>query len=188
MATRIRKTPEQKANELERMARAARKKANQVGDAKRTRRAVIGGLAIQAMAAAGDRDCERAWNKMLAGLKRKQDRLAFDLEPLPEPRADDDQPVNPPVLAVPPVVPPVPAASPAPARPVHPQDRLDRAVAAWDAAKDSPAEVREPLRVEVGQAIAGVERVSGQLWADLPAKNRSYYGLGERPGELARAS
>jgi hypothetical protein len=183
MATRIRRTAAQIAADLRARANVAEAKAKKVEQAQETRKAIIAGKTIGALATAGDPDCARAWDKMLAGLKRKQDRLAFGLEPLPDASPDDQQPVNPP-LVVPPVLPPVPAAAPAGRE--HPQDRLNRALTAMDAAKDSPAEVREPLRVEVGQAIAGVERVSGQLWADLPAKNRSYYGLGERPGELLR--
>ncbi len=143
--------------------------------AQETRQAIIAGKTIGALATAGDSDCARAWDKMLAALKRKQDRLAFGLDPLPEARPDDQQPVNPPLV--------VPTKS---AGPVDVQARLDRALAAWEAAKGNPREVLEPLRVELGQAIAGVERVSGQLWGRLPATDRGFYGLSDRPGERLR--
>ncbi len=178
MTSRTRKTPEQMIAGLERKLQFVKSKAKNMERARKTRRAIIIGEAIQASAAAGDADAKREVDKALAGLTRKHDREAFDLEPLPEPRPDDQQPVNPP-----PVVPPKPAG------PVDVQARLDRALAAWEAAKDSPMDVLEPLRVELSQAIAGIERVSGQLWGGLrTSKDREFYGLGDRPGELARAS
>jgi hypothetical protein len=177
MAARIRRTKEQIANELKLKLQKVKSEMKDEVTAAETRRAVILGKIIQARAAAGDVDAKREVDKMLAGLTRKQDRLAFGLEPLPESRPDDQQPVNPP-----PVVPPRPAG------PVDVQARLDRAVAAWKSAQGSPHEVLEPLRVELGHAIAGVERVSGQLSELLEAKDRKFYGLGDRPGELARAS
>jgi hypothetical protein len=174
MAARIRRTKEQRANELQLKLQKVKSEMKDEVRAAETQRAVILGKIIQARAAAGDVDAKREVDKMLAGLTRKQDRLAFGLEPLPEPRPDDQQPVNPP-----PVVPPRPAV------PVDVQTRLDHALTAWKAADGSPRDVLEPLRVELSQAIAGIERVSGQLWSGFKTtKDRDFYGLGDRPGEL----
>ncbi len=173
MTIRKTRTPEQRAKDAELKARALRTKANNVERARRTRQLILQGEGLAARIAAGDLDAKGEWDKTLASLKRVHDRAAFGLEPLPEPRPDDQQPVNPP-----PVVPPRPAG------PVDVQARLDRAVAAWKSAQGSPHEVLEPLRVELGRAIAGIERVSGQLSELLEAKDRKFYGLGDRPGEL----
>lgn len=177
MTTRTRRTTAQIANDLEARARVARTKVKNMERAQQTRRAVIAGMTIDGMAAAGDAEAKRVWDRMLAGLTRKQDRLAFGLEPLAEPESpSDQQAVNPPQ-----VVPPKST------QPVHPEHRLTQALAAWNAAdRAGPQEVLDPLRVELGQAIAGIERVSGRLWDKLPATDRGYYGLSDRFGEMLR--
>ncbi len=185
MATRVRRTAAQIAADLRARANVAEAKAKKVERAQQTRTAIIVGETVRGMVNAGDAEAKRIWDRVVASLTRKQDRLAFGLKPLPEARPDDNQPVNPPVLAVPPVVQPVPAASP-PAGQVHPEDRLKRALAAWNASEKMPQAEREPLRIELGQAIAGVERVSRMLWKELPATDRRYYGLSDRPGEMLR--
>lgn len=167
MTTRTRRTAEQIANDLEARARVARTKAKNMERALQTRRAIIAGIAIEGMAAAGDADARSVWSKMLAGLKRKQDRLAFGLEPLPDPAPDDRQPVNPPVV-VPPAADPVEAAV----------ARRNQAVAAWNAEKS------EKNRIGLGQAIAAYEKLTGKLWEDLPTIERIGWGLSDRPGEL----
>jgi hypothetical protein len=178
MAARIRRTKEQIANELQLKLSKVKSEMKDEVRAAETQRAIILGKTIQGMAAAGHANAKLVYDEILSGLKRKQDRFAFGLEPLPEPEPDDQQPVNPPL-----VVPPKPAG------PVDVQARLDRALTAWKAAEGSPRDVLEPLRVELGQAIAGIERVSGQLWSGLRTKeDRDFYGLTDRPGELARAS
>jgi hypothetical protein len=148
------------------MARVARTKAKDMERAQQTRRAIVAGIAIEAMAAAGDPDAQRAWDKMLAGLKRKQDRLVFGLEPLPESRPDDHQPVNPPA-------PPDLSAADA---------RVVRAVEAWKSAAS------EATRVELGQSVAEFEKLTGELWSGLKPEARAGFGLADRPGELDRAS
>ncbi len=174
MTTRTRRTAAEIAIERRAIADVAEAKAKKIEDAGRNRRIYIGGSAIQAMAAAGDEDCERAWNKMLAGLVRKQDRLAFGLEPLPVSRPDDQQPVNPPES------PDLTAA----------KLRLDRAVEVFNVdVKSPPGPHSARLRSDLIEAIVGFEKLSGEVWDGLKdPKGREAFGFTDRPGELAKAS
>jgi hypothetical protein len=166
MTTRNRKTPEQMIAGLERKLQAVKSKAKNMERQKQTRRAVILGMTIQAMADTGDPDAKRMTEKVLAGLTRKQDRLAFDLEPLPE-QGPDDQP----------------AANPLPSNPLAVAEaRRLQALKAWD---DDKSELN---RVGLGEAIAACERLTGKCWEQLASDQRAGWGLTDRPGELARAS
>jgi hypothetical protein len=118
------------------------------------------------MVNAGDAEAKRTWDRVLAGLTRKQDRLAFDLEPLPEPGPDDQRPVNPPTSD------PMEAAV----------ARRQKAVEAWQVGQS------EQNRIEVGRAIAGVEKLTGTCWENVKAGERVGWGLGDRPGQLLEAS
>lgn len=173
MTTRTRRTAEQIANDLEARARVARTKVKNMERAQQTRRAVIAGMTIDGMAAAGDAEAKRVWDRMLDGLTRKQDRLAFGLKPLPEPGPDNQPSANP--LADPVVA----AADPL----AFATARLERALKAWSSEKPT-----EAARIEVGQAIAGLERVTGKLWENLPSNQRVHWDLSDRPGELHTAS
>ncbi len=186
MTTRKKKTVGERAAVAEAKARKLRARANDVERAKRTRQLILQGEGLAARIAAGDPSAKAEWDKTLDGLKRDHDRAAFDLEPLAKPGPDNHLPVNPPTL--PPLNPP-PVVPPKPAGPVDVKARLDHALTVWKAAEGSPRDVLEPLRVELSHAIAGIERVSGQLWPGLKTKeDRDFYGLTDRPGELARAA
>jgi hypothetical protein len=166
MTTRNRKTPEQMIAGLERKLQAVKSKAKNMERQKQTRRAVILGMTIQAMADAGDPDAKRMTEKVLAGLTRKQDRLAFDLPPLPEPEPGHQPALNPsgPDLS-------------------GAEARVGRAVKAWNDDDKS-----ERNRVELGEAVAAFERLTGECWKPMASHERAGWGLSDRPGELARAS
>jgi hypothetical protein len=169
MTNRIRRTAQQIANDLDARAQIAKNKVKNMEEAKRTRTAIIAGKSIRAMAAAGDPDASRAWDKMLTGLKRKQDRLAFGLEPLPDAVPDDQQPVNPP-------------APPAASDPLEAATaRLQQALKSWEGEK------LERNRVELGEAIAAREKLTGVLWENVPPAQRVGWGLSDRPGVLLDA-
>jgi hypothetical protein len=173
MATRNRRTLEQIANDLEARALVARTKAKKMEKAKHTRTAIIAGESIRAMADNGDAEAKSVWGKMLDGLKRKQDRLAFGLEPLPEPEPDDQPDANPPAAD-----PLVATVDPMPAAVA----RHHQAINAWH------ADSSERNRVGVGEAIAAIEKLTGEFMKDPPFPQRVGWGLGDRPGELVSAS
>jgi hypothetical protein len=174
MTTRIRRTPEQIANDLEARARVARSKAKNMERARQTRRAIIAGTSIEAMAAAGDSEAKSVWEKMLAGLRRKHDREAFGLEPLPDQGPEDHLPVNPPVI-------------PQGDAEVAANARLTLAVNAWKDGKDAPRDVFDRLKIEVGEATAQLEQVTGVLWDGMKPELRRDFGLTDRPGVLVKA-
>jgi hypothetical protein len=155
MANRVRRTHEQIAAELRLKLQGVESKMKNEARTMQTRRAVILGSAIQSMAESGDNDAKRVVDKVLAGLKRKQDRVAFDLEPLPEQE--------------PAAQPSVPALA----------DRVSRAVAAWNAPGDKTPE----RRVEMVDAIIALEVATGKLFPGIKSEGRPGFGLGDRPGE-----
>ncbi len=158
MTGRTRKTPEQMIAGLERKLQAVKSKAKNMERAKQTRRAIIVGQIIQSMADSGDTDAKAAMAKVLAGLTRKQDRIAFDLEPLPE--TDEPPSAKPSAVAL--------------------ADRLSRAVAAWN----DPAQEKTPqLRAEMVDAIVALEAATGELFPGIKPEGRRGFGLGDRPGE-----
>ncbi len=192
MTTRKKKTVGERAAVAEAKARKLRARANDVERAKRTRQLILQGEGLAARIAAGDPSAKAEWDKTLDGLKRDHDRAAFDLEPLAKPGPDNHLPVNPPTLpplpplpTLPPVNPP-PVVPPKPAGPVDVKARFDQALDAWNDKTEISKEERELRRVELGEAIAGYERVSGQLWTGVT--NRRHFGLGDRPGEILRTA
>jgi hypothetical protein len=158
MAERIRRTHEQRQAELERKLQRVKSERKKMESARRTRRAVILGTTIEAMAEAGDLEAKRAMDKVLAGLTRSQDRKMFDLEPLPDADADAD---------------PLAAAL----------ARRQAAILVWNDSDKSPAD-----RVVVAEAMAACERLTGKCWEKMELKDRAGWGLSDRPGELLRAS
>lgn len=171
MTNRVRRTAAQIAADLRARANVAEAKAKKVERAQQTRTAIIAGETIRAMAAAGHVNAKLVWDEMLAGLKRKQDRLAFGLEPLPEPRPDDQQPVNPP---------PGPDLSAAEAR-------IARAISAWTENSEIPNGNMEPFRIEMRDSFVEFERLSGSFFSGLKAVDRRSYGLSDQPGVLLDA-
>jgi hypothetical protein len=172
MTTRIRRTAEQIANDLEARARVARTKVKNMERAKQTRTAIIAGEAIRAMVNSGHANANLVWDEMLAGLKRDQDRKAFDLEPLPEP---DNQPA-------------ANSSEPEPESDLDVRvlkDRVSRAIGAWNAPGINRADVK-PLEDELVDSVVALEKATGKCYSGI--KDRSVFGLSDRPGELARAS
>jgi hypothetical protein len=165
MTTRNRKTPEQMIAGLERKLQVVKSKAKNLERQKQTRKAVILGMTIQGMVDAGDAEAKFMVDRILAGLTRKQDRVAFDLEPLPEQGPDDQPAVN-------------PSASDLSAAEAH----VGRAVKAWNDDKS------ERNRIELGEAVAAFERLTGECWKPMASHERAGWGLSDRPGELATAS
>lgn len=170
MTTRTRKTPEQMIAGLERKLQAVKSKAKNMERAKQTRRAIILGQTIQAMADAGDADAKRAMDKVLAGLRRKQDRDAFDLEPLPDPGPDNRPAKNPPGSGL------LAAA----------EARRALAVEAWKVGNKTPDASR--LQADLAYAIADCEKLTGECWTAISSQDRASFGLSDRPGELAGTS
>jgi hypothetical protein len=172
MATRIRRTPEQLFNDYTRKAQAAKAKGKKMERAKQTRTAIIMGEALRGMANAGDAEAKLMVDRILAGLKRDQDRKAFDLEPLPE---EGYQPGPEPE--------PGPDNQPEPGLLVIAQARRKRALEAWKG-NDQSAE----LRSEMVNSIIAEEKLTGKCWENLPLNERADWGLSDRPGVLLRAS
>lgn len=165
MNTRVRRSPEAIAAELRRKATAAEKKVKNLRRASETRRSIIAGFVLKTMAESGDRDAERAWERMLAGLKRPQDRVAFGLEPLPEVKPSDQPGEQPPL----------------PDYMLVADRRLSAAVVAW---KTSQAPV---VKDELVGAIIQWEDLTGKPWPHL--KDRASFGFSDQPGKLlVRAS
>lgn len=160
MAERIRRTHEQRQAELERKLQRVKSERKKMEEARQTRRAIIIGKTIQSMADSGDAEAKLMVDRILAGLKRDQDRKAFDLEPLPEPRPEPDNQPEPGLLVI-------------------AQARRQRAVEAWKGS-DQSAEFQS----ELVNAVIGEEKLTGECWSGI--KDRSRYGLSDRPGELAR--
>jgi hypothetical protein len=154
MAIRNRRTPEQLFNDYTRKAQAAKAKGKKMERAKQTRTAIIAGEAIRAMVNSGHVNANLVWDEMLAGLKRDQDRKAFDLEPLPE---EDNQP-EPDLL-------------------VAAQDRRQRAVQAWNDS-DKSAEFRS----EMVNSVIAEEKLTGKCYSGI--NDRAGFGLSDRPGVL----
>jgi hypothetical protein len=174
MTVRKKKTQEQKIEGIAASLRLEKAKKKDMDRAKRDRQIYIHGAALLARAAAGNKVSQAEMDTTLAGLVRKQDRLAFDLEPLPEPRPDDNQPVNPPQS------PDLTAA----------KLRLDRAVDVFNVdVKSPPGPQSARLRSDLIEAIVGFEKLSGEVWDGLKdPKGREAFGFTDRPGELAKAS
>jgi hypothetical protein len=165
MATRNRRTAKQIAEDLEARARVARSRAKKVESAQETRAAIIAGKTIRGMVDAGDAEAERVWDKMLAGLKRDQDRKVFGL-PLLSPAAGDNQEAGQP-----------------PAKPLLEIDaRIVRAVEEWNKLKSN--EARDELR----DAIIAFETVTGQVATTVKPEQRRGFGLGDLPGQRLLAS
>jgi hypothetical protein len=164
MATRNRRTAKQIADDLSQRARLARKRANKVDSAQETRAAIIAGKTIRGMVDAGDVEASRVWDKMLAGLKRDQDRRVFGLPLLP-PAADNQ-----------------PAAQPAPAAPrpavAEIDARVSRAVKAWNDGTKRPQD-----RDEVRDAVIALEQVIGKVSTVVEVASRGSFGPGDGPGE-----
>jgi hypothetical protein len=173
MTVRKRKTPQQLIEMHKRKASALEKKVKNVEKAKRTRQLILHGEALVARAAAGDPVSQAEVARNLAGLTRKHDRAAFDLEPLPEPGPDDHLPVNPPA----PVTPPA-AASPLDLAVA----RRKRAVEAWNVA------TTEKNRIELGDAIAAWEELTAVLWGGIEPEKRLGFDLGDGPGVVLRTA
>ncbi len=164
MTGRTRKTPEQMIAGLERKLQAVKSKAKNMERAKQTRRAIILGQTIQSMAESGDANAKATLAKVIASLTRKQDRIAFDLEPLPDAGPDNQPSVNQPapdVLAV--------ALS-----------ARKQAIEGW---KNDRSNAQKSL---VSDAMAAVEKLTGKPWAELPAVEREFWGLTDRLGEVVR--
>jgi hypothetical protein len=89
-----RKTKEQIKAGLEQRLQRIKFREKKEERATTTRRLIVAAAAIEAMAKAGDDDAKRAWDKMLAGLKRPQDREVFGLPPLPVPVESESKPVQ----------------------------------------------------------------------------------------------
>lgn len=60
--------------------------------------------------------------------------------------------------------------------------RRDQAIRAWKDDKSQAA------MIEVRDSIAACEKLSGTLFERLPPTERAGFGLGDRPGELLKAS
>ena len=181
MATRIRRTAKQIADDLEARARVARTRARKVESAQETRAAIIAGKTIRGMVDAGDVEATRVWDKMLAGLKRDQDRRVFGLPLLPAAADATPAPVSAPVAQPAPAAPPVPRPTPSD-RAADLSNRLDRAVAAH---KAGPT-------VETAAALAAVvvefETITGKLFSGIQPEHRVGFGLGPGPAERLKAS
>jgi hypothetical protein len=161
MAERIRRTHEQRQAELERKLQRVKSERKKVEQARRTRRAVILGTTIEAMAEAGDLEAKLAMDKVLAGLTRNQDRKMFDLELLPE----GDQPAAKPSVA-------------------DLEDRVNLAATVWTNELKT-AETKGNLT----DAIIALETATGELYSGMKQpETRKSYNLGDRPGQRLRAS
>ncbi len=163
MTGRTRKTPEQLIAGLERKLQLAKSRKKNLEQAQRTRRAVILGTTIQAMAESGDDDAKRAMTKVMAGLTRKQDRDVFGLPPLP----DQAQP----------------AGKPVPASVAEIDDRIRRAVTAWNDGEKTPQ-----ARAELVEAVIAMETVTRKVSTVFQPESRAAYGLGPGPAERLKAS
>ncbi len=170
MTTRIRRTSAQVAAELMLKATAAAVKVKNEDRAKRTRQLILHGEGVLAQAAAGSDDAKRVVEKTLAGLTRDNDRKAFDLPLLPKPQPQpgpDNQP----------------AANPSGSDPMAVAiARHKRAVTAWE------AERSERNQIELSQAIAGYEKLTGKCLEGLSSSDRVGWGLSDRPGVLLKAT
>lgn len=82
MATRIRKTPEQRVAALEKDLALARKTAQERQRAVDVRRKVILGGALQEQAKRGSPPAVQVLERIMRGLRRPHDRAAFGLAPL----------------------------------------------------------------------------------------------------------
>jgi predicted component of type VI protein secretion system len=151
-------------------ATAAAVKVKNEDRAKRTRQLILQGEALMARVAAGSVSAKVEWDMTLAGLTRDHDRKAFDLPPLPKPQPQpgpDNQP----------------AANPSGSDPMAVAiARHKRAFNAWE------AEQSERNRIELGQAIAGYEKLTGKCLEGLSSSDRVGWGLGDSPGELLKAA
>jgi hypothetical protein len=172
--TRKRRTPEQMIPGIKRRLKRVKSDAKKLEKAMRTRQAVILGEALRGMAKSGDVAAELMVNKIMAGLKRKQDRIAFGLEPLPEPEPEpgpgpdiQPEPDNQPA-----------ANSSEPDLDVRALDaRVSRAVDAWNNGSKSAE-----LQSEFVDAVVAFETLTGRLFAGI--EDRPAFGLSDRPGVL----
>jgi hypothetical protein len=166
MANRIRRTKEQVANELQ--LKLTKVKSDMRDEARKAEnhKAIILGKTLQLRANNGNANAKRELDEILAGLMRDQDRKAFGLEPLPGNGSDNQ-----------------PAANPSGSDPMAVAiARHKRAAKAWE------AEGSERNRIEMGQAIAEYEKLTGKPLEGLPSSDRGGWGLGDLPGELLKAA
>jgi type IV secretory pathway VirB10-like protein len=163
------------AAELKLRATAAAAKHKKEERDRRTQQLILYGLGVLAQVAAGDDDAKRVAEKTLAALTRDHDRKAFDLPPLPKPKPKPEpvhQPENQPAANPPAASDPMAAAI----------ARHQRAANAWDADRS------ERNRIELGQAIAQFEKLTGKCLEGLSSVDRVSWGLSDRPGELLKVA
>ncbi len=164
MATRIRRTNKQIANELKLKLQKVNSDMRDEAKKAENHKAIILGKALQSRANNGNANAKRELDEILAGLTRDQDRRAFGLEPLPEPEPEPE---------------PEPDNQPEPGLLVIAQARRKRALEAWKG-NDQSAE----LRSEMVNSIIAEEKLTGKCWENLPLNERADWGLSDRPGEL----
>jgi hypothetical protein len=156
MATRIRRTNEQIANELKLKLQKVNSDIKEEGRKAESHKAIIIGKALQGRANGGNANAKRELAEILAGLTRDQDRKAFGLDLLPG-NGPDNQP-EPGLLVI-------------------AQARRQRAVEAWKGS-DQSAEFQS----ELVNAVIEEEKLTGECWSGI--NDRASYGLSDRPGEL----
>jgi hypothetical protein len=162
MATRIRRTNEQIANELKLKLQKVNSDIKEEGRKAESHKAIIIGKALQSRANNGNANAKRELAEILTGLTRDQDRKAFGFDLLPELEPDNQ-----------------PEPEPEPGLLVIAQARRKRALEAWKG-NDQSAE----LRSEMVNSIIAEEKLTGKCWENLPLNERADWGLSDRPGEL----
>jgi hypothetical protein len=160
MTDRVRRTAKELAEIAKARAVIAMARANKVEGKKKGKRHRAAASMIETMIDEGDKEAKLVWDRMLARLKSDADRRAFDLDPLPK-KVDE------------------PAATPSKSELLAAAaERSKQANEVWKTDKSQAA------KIEVGQALAAYEGLTGKISEGLPEKERANWGLTNVPGEF----